>query len=97
MRHVIVALDVVEVHRFRHTVVLIKIAQIRPEIRVIDNTPQIAFEVTVVNRVERISVGKRRQSASVIRLPNKYRRVASRESRSSRVLKSFFAADSYAL
>ncbi len=52
VRHVIMTLDVIEVDRRRDSVVLIEIAQIGPEILVINNTPQIAFEVAVINSVE---------------------------------------------
>ncbi len=58
MRHVVVAFDVVEVHRFSHTVVLIQIAEVRPQIRVVDNAPSVAFEMAVIDGVEPDQRGK---------------------------------------
>jgi hypothetical protein len=62
VRHVVVALDVVEIHRVCNAVMLVKIAQVRPEIRIIDNPAKIAFEVAVINGVE---PNQRREQAPV--------------------------------
>ena len=62
MRHVIVPLDVVEVHRRGYPVVLIQIAQVRPEVRVVDNAAKVAFEVAMLDRIES---DQRREKAPV--------------------------------
>jgi hypothetical protein len=49
---VIVPLDVVHVHGRGDAGLLVEIAQIVPEVRVVDDAPQIAFEVAVIDGVE---------------------------------------------
>ena len=52
MREVVVTFDVIEVHRIRNAVNLIKIAEITVQVRVISDPSDVAFEVAVVDRVE---------------------------------------------
>ena len=49
---VIVTLDMVEVHRLGDARHLIEIAQVIPEIGIVDDAPHVALEVAVVDRVE---------------------------------------------
>ena len=49
---VIVPLDVVEAHGLGDAGHLVEIAQVIPEIRIVDDAPQVALEVAVVDRVE---------------------------------------------
>src|SRR5260370_35493519 len=49
---VIVPLDLREVDGLRDARDLIQLAQIVPQIRIVDDAPQIAFEMTVIDRVE---------------------------------------------
>ena len=62
MRHVVVALDVVKIHSLGYSVVLIQVAQIRPEVSVIDDAAEIALEVAMIDRVE---PDERREKAPV--------------------------------
>ena len=52
VRHVVVALDVIEVDRVGDAWLLIEIHQIALQIWVIDDAPQVALEVAVINGVE---------------------------------------------
>ena len=52
MADVVVALDMVEVAGFFDARNLIDIAQIAPEIWIIHDATQVAFEMYVINRVE---------------------------------------------
>src|SRR4051812_16793608 len=52
VRDVVVPLDVIEIDRPGDVRLLVKIAQIVVEIGVIDDAPQIAFEMSVINRIE---------------------------------------------
>src|SRR5436190_953154 len=52
MRHVIMPLDVIEVNRVRDSRLLIEIAEIPVQIRIIENAAEIAFEMPEINRVE---------------------------------------------
>src|SRR5690348_2701741 len=49
---VIVPLDVREAYRARDSRCLIKITGVSPQVWIIDDAPQVALEVAVVNRVE---------------------------------------------
>ena len=49
MTHVIVALDMCEVDGLRNTGLLIEFARVTPEIWIVNEPPQIAFEMAVVN------------------------------------------------
>src|SRR5690606_34599195 len=52
MAAVVVLLDVVEADGFRHARPLVKLASVAPQIGVIDQTPDVAFEMAVVNGIE---------------------------------------------
>ena len=52
MRHIIMALDVIDVDGLGDSRLLIKIEQIALQIRIIDDPPQVAFEMAVINDVE---------------------------------------------
>ena len=52
MTAVIVPLDVIEIDGVRDARHLIQIAQIIPKICIVDDAPQIAFEVAVIDGVE---------------------------------------------
>jgi hypothetical protein len=52
MSNVIVAFDVVEIDSLGNAVVLIQIGQVSPKVRIIENAPEAALEVNVVNDVE---------------------------------------------
>src|SRR5450631_2316359 len=52
LRNVIVALDMVEVHGAGDAFDLIEIAQITPQIGIIDDAPDIALEMPVIHRIE---------------------------------------------
>ena len=52
VRHVIVPLDMIQVHRRGNARLLVKIAQITIQRGIIHNAPKIAFEVPVIHRVE---------------------------------------------
>ena len=49
---VVVPLNVIKVYRFGDSRLLIKVHQVALEIRVIQNPPDITFEMTVINRIE---------------------------------------------
>jgi hypothetical protein len=48
----VVALDVVEIHRVLDSRHLVTLARVRPNRGIVDETPDVAFEVTVINQVE---------------------------------------------
>lgn len=52
MRHVVVPLDVIEVHRRRDAGLLIKVAEISVKVRIIEDPTHVALEVPVINRIE---------------------------------------------
>ncbi len=52
VRHVVMALDVIEIDRLGDAGLLIQIHQITLQIWVIDDAPQIALEMPVINDVE---------------------------------------------
>src|SRR3982750_3557040 len=52
MRHVIMPFDVIEIHGRGDAVILVEIFEITEEIIVIDETPEIAFEMSVVHGIE---------------------------------------------
>src|SRR6516162_1881408 len=52
MRQVVMALDVVEIHRIAEAGPPEQVACISPQIRVVDEAPQVAFEVQVIHGVE---------------------------------------------
>ena len=58
VRDVVMSLDVVEIDGLGDTVLLVEIAQVAEEVRVIDNPTQVAFEVTVIDSVEPNQRGK---------------------------------------
>ncbi len=45
-------LDVIEVHRLSDARLLVQIDQVALQIWIIDDAPQVAFEMAVINRVE---------------------------------------------
>ena len=49
---VVVAHDVVEMHRLRHAGSLVQFPGVGPEMRIVDQAVSIALEVRVVNRIE---------------------------------------------
>ena len=52
MRHVIVPLDVVEVHGVGDAVDLIEVAQVAPQVRIVDDPTQIALEMAEIDSIE---------------------------------------------
>lgn len=52
MRHVVMPLDVVEVHRFGDAGPLIQVAGVAGQVRVVGNAAQVALEMAMVDRVE---------------------------------------------
>ena len=50
--HVIVTLDMINVDGVSKAGMLVQVARIAPQVRIIDESPQVAFEVTVVYGVE---------------------------------------------
>ena len=50
--HVIMALDVVEIHGVGDSIILIEIFEITEEVRVIGNAANVAFEVPMIDGVE---------------------------------------------
>ena len=66
VRHVIVALDVIEVHGLCDTRLLIQIHQITLQVWVISDAPQIALEMAVVDGIE----ANKRAKKSPVRLDN---------------------------
>ena len=52
LTHVIVSLNVIEAAGFFNGWMLVQIFEIIPEIGIIHNSTEIAFEVTVINRIE---------------------------------------------
>jgi hypothetical protein len=52
MRHIIVALYVVEIYGLRDPVILVKIFQISEEIGIVGDSPYIAFEVDIIDGIE---------------------------------------------
>jgi hypothetical protein len=52
MAAVIRTLDVVEAHRLRDAGHLIELAQVSPQIGIVDDAPHVALEVAVIDRVE---------------------------------------------
>ena len=52
VRVIVVTLDVIEIDGLRDSGNLIEIAQVSVEIRIIDDSPKIALEMPVINRIE---------------------------------------------
>ena len=52
MRHVIVALDMIEVDRRCNVAELVEIAQVAPEVRIVDDAAEIALEMSDVHGIE---------------------------------------------
>ena len=52
VRHVVMTLDMIEVDGLGDTGLLIKVHQVTLQARVIDDAPDVALEVAVINRVE---------------------------------------------
>ena len=52
VRHVVMALDVIEVDGLAETALLKQIARVGPKMRVVDDSPQVALEVAEVDAVE---------------------------------------------
>ena len=50
--HVVVPFDVVEIDSLSNVIVLVQIGQISLQIRIIENAPQAALEVNIVNDIE---------------------------------------------
>ena len=71
VRHVVVPLDVVEVHRLCDARRADRDRVDTAKIRVVDDPSQVAFEVAVINGVEADQGAKSRQSDSVMRSPNR--------------------------
>lgn len=49
---IIMAFDVVKIHRIGNAIGLIEIAQIPGQVRVVNDPSDVTFEMTVINRVE---------------------------------------------
>ena len=71
VRHVVVAFDVIEIHRRRDARLLIKVHQVALEVWVIEDAPEAAFEVDVIDHIEADEVQKSRQSDSTMRSPKR--------------------------
>ena len=52
MRHVVVPLDVIQVDRLGDAGLLIQVHQVALQVWIIDDAPQVAFEMAVVKRVK---------------------------------------------
>ena len=52
VRHIVVTFNVIEIDRGRDPGLLIEVHQITLQIRIIDNPPNVAFEVTVIDNIE---------------------------------------------
>ena len=52
VRHVVVTFDVIEVNRGCDSGLLVKVHQVTLQIRIIDDTPNVALEVAVIDDVE---------------------------------------------
>ena len=52
VRDVIVPFDVVEVHRLGNAIGLVEIFEIAEEIAVVDNPPEVALKVTMIDGIE---------------------------------------------
>ena len=52
VRHVVMAFDVIEVDRLGDAGLLIQVHQISLQVWIIDNAPQVALEVAVINRIK---------------------------------------------
>src|SRR5438067_9618623 len=52
VRDVIVSFDVIEVHCLGNAGQLIEVQQVTLQIRVVDDAPDVAFEVPVIDRIE---------------------------------------------
>ncbi len=52
VRDVVVPLDMVEIHGFCNAVCLVQIFEIPEEVRVVENSPDIAFKMSVIDRVK---------------------------------------------
>ena len=52
VRDVVMALDVIEVDGIGDAWLLIQVRQVSLQVGIIDNAPQVAFEMAVINRVE---------------------------------------------
>ena len=52
MSNVVMTFDVIEVHRLGDARLLVEIAQIAIEVRVIDDASDVTFEVSVIDRIK---------------------------------------------
>ena len=52
MRHIVVALDMVEIDGLGNAVGLVKIFEIAEQVRIVDDPTDVAFEVAVIDRIE---------------------------------------------
>jgi hypothetical protein len=52
VRDVVVPLDVIEIHRPGDARCLIQVAEVALQIRIVDDPPEVAFEVPVIDRIE---------------------------------------------
>ena len=52
MRQVVMAFDMIEINRVGNTFLLIQVFEIAEEIRIIHDTPDITFKVSVIDRIE---------------------------------------------
>jgi hypothetical protein len=52
VRHVIMTLDVINAHGLRNARLLIKVEHVTVEVGIIDDPPQVAFEMSVIDNVE---------------------------------------------
>lgn len=80
MTAVIVPLDVLEVHGPGDAGHLIEAARVGPQVRVVDDAPDVALEMTEIDASNLINVVNKRQSASVSRSPTRKGRAESRSS-----------------
>jgi hypothetical protein len=68
---VVVTFDVIEIHGLGDSINLVKITKITAQARVISDPADVAFEMAMVNRIERINETKSRQSVSSGESPNR--------------------------
>lgn len=52
VRHVVMALDMVDIHGLGDAVGLVEVFEISEEIRVVDDSPYVALKMTVVHRIK---------------------------------------------
>ena len=56
MRHVVVPFDMVEIDRLGNARKLVEILEITGEMRIVDDAPEVALEMTMVDGIEALSI-----------------------------------------